>query len=246
MHLALVESAVDTLESAIRAERAGAGRIELCGSLNDGGTTPSAGLIETVTERCRIPVFVMIRPRGGGFVYSAVEHDVMLRDIEIARSLGVHGVVIGALSENNRVDGARTRELVRVAEELPVTFHRAFDQLTNPGDGLDQLTDLGVTRVLTSGGANTALEGASRIAALVDQSEGRLGIVASGGVRSSNVQEIITLTGVDEVHARITSIVSGGGGGGGSLKLRKRMPENEGAWDELDETRMRDLVNQAG
>jgi copper homeostasis protein len=244
--LALVESAVDTLESALRAERAGAGRIELCAGLNDGGTTPSAGLIEIVTERCRVPVFVMIRPRGGGFVYSGVERDVMLRDIEIARSLGVQGIVIGALGDDGKIDGARTRELVRVAQELPVTFHRAFDHVTNPGDALDELIDLGVVRVLTSGGANTALEGASRIGALVNQAEGRVGIVAGGGVRESNVQEIITLTGVDEVHARITSIVSPGGSARATLKLRKRMPDNEGAWDELDESRMRDLVNQAG
>jgi copper homeostasis protein len=187
----------------------------------------------------------MIRPRGGGFVYSGVERDVMLRDVEIARSLGVHGIVIGVLGENGKIDGARTRELVRVAEDLPVTFHRAFDHVTNAGDALDQLIDLGVARVLTSGGANTALEGASRIGALVNQAEGRVGIVAGGGVRESNVQEIITLTGVDQVHARITSIVSGSGRGGGSLKLRKRMPDNEGSWDELDESRMRDLVNQA-
>jgi len=244
--LALVESAVDTLESALRAERAGAGRIELCAGLNDGGTTPSAGLIEIVTERCRVPVFVMIRPRGGGFVYSTVERDVMLRDVEIARSLGAHGVVFGAMGEDGKVDRTRTRELVRVAEDLPVTFHRAFDQVTNPRDGLAELVDLGVARVLTSGGANTALEGASRIGALVNQAEGRVGIVAGGGVRESNVQEIITLTGVVEVHARITSIVSPDGSGRSSLKLRKRMPDNEGAWDELDESRMRDLVNQAG
>jgi copper homeostasis protein len=170
----------------------------------------------------------------------------MRRDIEIARSLGVHGIVLGALGENGRIDGARTREMVRVAEDLPVTFHRAFDHVTNSGEALDELMDLGVARVLTSGGANTALEGASRIGSLVNQADGRVRIVAGGGVRESNVQEIITLTGVDEVHARITSIVSPGGSALASLKLRKRMPDNEGAWDELDESRMRDLVNQAG
>ncbi|HEY4734907.1 MAG: copper homeostasis protein CutC [Gemmatimonadaceae bacterium] len=244
--MALVESAVDTLESALRAERAGARRIELCASLNDGGTTPSAGLIEIVTERCRLPIFVMIRPRGGGFVYTAAERDVMLRDVEIARSLGAHGVVFGALADNGKIDGTRTRQLVRVAEDLPVTFHRAFDQVTNSRDALAELIDLGVARVLTAGGANTALEGASRIGALVDQAEGRLRVMAGGGVRESNVQEIISRTGVDEVHARITSVSSGGEGGHGSVKFRTQMPDNEGDWDELDESRMRDLVTQAG
>jgi len=244
--LTLVESAVDTLESALRAERAGAGRIELCASLNDAGITPSAGLISAVTEGCGIPVFVLIRPRGGGFVYSDAELEVMVRDVKTARSLGAQGIVIGALDENGKINLTATRDLVRAAEGLPVTFHRAFDLIANQTEGLEQLIDAGVGRVLTSGGANTALEGAPRIAALVNQSRGRLGIIAGGGVRENNVREIISLTGVEEVHARIASIVCPNGSPRSSVKLRKRLPDNEGAWEELDESRMRDLVTQAG
>jgi len=244
--LALVESAVDTLESALRAERAGAGRIELCAALNDAGITPSAGLISAVTERCGIPVFVLIRPRGGGFVYSEAELAIMARDVKTARSLGAQGIVIGALDEIGRIDRAGTRQLVRAAEDLPVTFHRAFDLVANQTEALEQLIAAGVARVLTSGGANTALEGAPRIAAMVNQGRGRLRIIAGGGVRGNNVREIISLTGVEEVHARIASIVSPTGYTRATVKLRKRLPDNEAAWEELDESRMRDLVEQAG
>jgi copper homeostasis protein len=244
--LPLVEAAVDTLESALTAERAGTGRIELCASLSDGGTTPSAGLIAAVRERCRIPVFVLVRPRGGDFVYSDAEIGIMLRDIQLARSLGADGIVTGALDANAKIDVGKTRELVRVAKGLPVTFHRAFDYSASLAEALDQLIDAKVSRVLTSGGSNTALEGAPRISALVKQSAGRIAIVAGGGVRENNVREVITLTGVTEVHARISAIVGGTGSNRAvKLKLRKRLPDHEGAWDELDEERMRDLVRQA-
>jgi copper homeostasis protein len=245
--LPLVEAAVDTLESAHCAERAGAGRIELCASLSDGGTTPSAGLMAAVVERCRIPTFVLIRPRGGSFVYSEREIEVMLRDIELAKAMGASGIVTGALTADGRIDLKQTRALVRGAADLTVTFHRAFDFATKSTESLEELIDAGVSRVLTSGGANTALEGAPRISALVNQARGRIGIVAGGGIRENNVHEVIALTGVKEVHARISSIVGGSGRSGNpKIKLRKKLPDNESAWEELDEGRMRDLVKQAG
>lgn len=169
----------------------------------------------------------------------------MVRDVDLARLAGAAGIVIGALNANARIDIATTRELVRASKGLPVTFHRAFDYVSNLAEALDQLIEAGVTRVLTSGGANTALEGAPRIAALMKQADGRIRIIAGGGVRESNVREIIALTGVDEVHARIASIVHGPSLAGKPLKLRKRLPDNEGAWEELDESRMRDLVQLA-
>ncbi len=243
----LVEAAVDTLDSALSAERAGAGRIELCASLSDAGTTPSAGLIGATAERCRIPIFVLIRPRGGSFVYSDAEIEIMRRDITLAKLQGAHGIVTGALDTDATIDAKNLRILVSAAKELPVTFHRSFDYTTNPAEALEELIDAGVARVLTSGGANTALEGASRIAALVRQARGRIVIVAGGGIRESNAREVITLTGVDEVHARISSIVTGiGPTGGPRIKLRKPLPDDESAWEELDEGRMRDVVRQAG
>jgi copper homeostasis protein len=190
---------------------------------------------------------VLVRPRGGDFVYSDAEIGIMLRDIHLAKSLGAKGIVTGALDTNAKIDMEKTRELVHVAKGLPVTFHRAFDYAANLGEAVDMLIDAKVSRILTSGGANTALEGAPRISALVKRAAGRIAIVAGGGVRESNVREVITLTGVTEVHARISAIVSGTvSGRPAKIKLRKRLPDNEGAWEELDEERMRDLVRQAG
>ena len=243
----LVEAAVDTIESALSAERAGAGRIELCASLSDAGITPSGGLIAAAVERCRIPVFVLIRPRGGSFGYSDGEMEIMLRDVALVKSLGAHGVVAGVLQPNALIDVKKVRMLVSAAKPLPVTFHRAFDYASNREESLEELIGAGVARVLTSGGASTALEGASGIAALVRQARGRIRIVAAGGIRENNVREVVVLTGVTEVHARISSIVGGAAGGrGGEIKLRKRLPDDESAWEELDEHRMRDLVQQAG
>ena len=200
----LVEAAVETLDSAIAAERAGAHRVELCASLDDGGTTPRAGLIRVAKTRINIPVFVLIRPRGGDFVYSAAEIEVMKRDVELARSEGAAGIVTGALDDKGRVEIATTRALIEAAGGLPVTFHRAFDAASDLSTALELLIDAGVSRVLTSGGANTALEGAHTIARLVEQSNGRITIVAGGGIRAHNVREVIARTGVPEIHARMT------------------------------------------
>lgn len=149
----------------------------------------------------RIPVFVMIRPRGGGFVYSADEIGAMSRDIEFAVSIGVAGIVTGALTSHGRIDLEQTRTLLAAAG-LPVTFHRAFDVIENPLDALEQLIDLGVSRVLTSGGAPTAAEGGNAIAALVAQARDRIAIVAGGGIREHNVRDVIARTGVTEIHTR--------------------------------------------
>lgn len=200
--MVLVEAAVETPESAIASERSGAGRVELCASLAEGGTTPSAELLGTVTTQIGIPVFVMIRPRGGGFVYSEDEIETMKRDVEIARSHEVAGIVTGALDDNGRVDIATVRALIEAAGGLPVTFHRAFDAAADLSEALERVIDAGASRVLTSGGANTALEGADTIARLVDQANGRIIIVAGGGIRDNNVRQVIARTGVTEIHAR--------------------------------------------
>jgi copper homeostasis protein len=198
----LVEAAVESLESALAAESAGASRLELCANLNDGGTTPSPSLIAEVLDKAQIPVFVMIRPRGGGFVYTDDEIVAMTRDIEHARSSGIAGIVTGVLTPGARVDVERTRSLVSAAAGLPVTFHRAFDSAENLPDALEQLIQIRVKRVLTSGGAPTALEGASVISELVAQARDRITIIAGGGIRDNNVHEVIVRTGVREIHTR--------------------------------------------
>jgi copper homeostasis protein len=198
----LIEAAVESLESALAAEGAGANRIELCANLRVGGTTPDASLIAAVLDATNLPVFVMIRPRGGGFVYSDDEIKQMLRDVEHARTTRVAGIVTGVLNPHARVDVERTRVLVSAASGLPVTFHKAFDSTANLPEALEQLIQIGVSRVLTSGGSPTALEGASTIADLVDQARDRIAIIAGGGIREHNVRELIVRTGVREVHAR--------------------------------------------
>lgn len=201
--MTLVEAAVETLESALAAERAGADRIELCENLSEGGTTPGEELIAAATERTRIPVFVLIRPRAGDFVYSQSEFDEMLRDIERVGSLGIAGIVTGALTTQGRVDVGLTRALVEAAAGLPVTFHRAIDSAANLPASLEETIEAGASRVLTSGGAATALEGMDVLAALADQAGTRIGIVAGGGIREHNVRDVISRTGVREVHARL-------------------------------------------
>jgi copper homeostasis protein len=200
--LILIEAATETLEDVLAAQRAGAGRIELCANLGVGGTTPSDELVRATLEETELPVFVMIRPRGGGFVYSDEEMEGMLRDIDRARSAGIAGIVTGVLTPDNLIDTDRTRRLVSAAGALPVTFHRAFDSTHSLPDSLEQLIQLGITRVLTSGGAPTALEGAPAISALVAQARGRIAIIAGGGVREHNVRELIALTGIREIHSR--------------------------------------------
>ena len=200
--LMTIEGAVESVESAVAAEGDGAGRIELCANLSVGGTTPTADLIAAVLEKTQLPVFVMIRPRGGSFVYSTAELAEMTRDIERARTMGIGGIVTGVLEPDGGVDVDRTRSLVESAAGLPVTFHRAFDRIRNLPDALEQLIAIGVARVLTSGGAPTALDGASAIAALVAKARGRITILAGGGVREHNVCDLVAQTGVAEVHSR--------------------------------------------
>jgi len=239
----LVEACIDSVASALAAERGGAGRVELCGALHDAGTTPSAGMIAAVKARVRLPVFVIVRPRGGGFVYSADEIDVMRRDVDAARRLGADGIVTGALCADGTVDAAATRALVDAAEGLPVTFHRAFDLVAERAGALEALAACGVARVLTSGGASTAIEGADAIAALVAQSAGRVTVVAGGGVREAHAAELVRRSGVCEVHVRGTrpahSTMTPANDG---IRLRKALPADEDAWEETDEARIRDFV----
>ena len=198
----LVEAAVESVEAALAAERAGADRIELCVNLDSGGTTPSNTLIGDVVRGAHIPVFVLIRPRAGDFAYTAQEIDAMVREIALARSAGVAGIVTGALNPDRSVDSEHTRALVDAAAELPVTFHRAFDSTPNLTDALEQVIDAGASRVLTSGGAATAHDGAAAIASLVDQAGGRISIVAGGSIRPHNVRDVIAWTRAREIHSR--------------------------------------------
>lgn len=203
--MTLLESVVQTAADAAAAERAGAHRLELCVGLEAGGVTPPADLIGAVVHQVSIPVFVMIRPRAGDFVFSETEFAAALRDVDVARQHGARGIVTGILHGDGRIDLERTRRIVARAGDLPVTFHRAFDAVPDQPVALEQIISAGVRRVLTSGAAPAALEGADRIAALVRQAGGRLTVLAGGGVRAHNVRGLVARTHVSEVHARFES-----------------------------------------
>ena len=198
----LVEACVDSVQGAIAAERAGARRLELCANLVEGGTTPSGGMMRAVHRCVGIPVFAIVRPRGGDFLYDAADIEVMLRDIEFAKSCDVHGIVSGALNPNGTIDEDGTSALIEAAHPLPFTFHRAFDVTRDLDEALDALQALGVHRVLTSGGAATALEGAERLARLVRRGGERIVVMAGGGVRRDNAAAVVAATHVQEVHLR--------------------------------------------
>ena len=203
----LIEACVDSIDSAIEAELGGADRVELCGELLQGGVTPSAGLIGGVCERIKIPVFALIRPRTGDFLYDDDELDVMLRDIEFVRSLNVEGIVIGALTRDGDIDIGTLYTLIAAAGDMNVTFHRAFDFVKDQRVALEALIELGVDRVLTSGGAPSALEGVEMLAELVDQGGSDIAILAGGGINASNVADVVRLSGVEEVHVRASAPV---------------------------------------
>ena len=206
----LIEAAVESAEAAIAAERAGAQRIELCANLTEGGTTPSAGTIGVALSRVGVPVFVMIRPRGGDFLYSPMELAVMMRDIATARTLGAHGVVVGALTADGAVDVERMRAFVEAARPLPVTFHRAFDLASDLGAALEALAASGVRRVLTSGGAPRAADGITRIASLVERAGDRISVMPGGGINAANALQILAETGAREIHVGGTKPIASG------------------------------------
>ncbi len=208
-----LEICVDSVAGAMAAQQGGADRLELCSALSEGGITPSLGLIRQVLRSTHLPVMVMIRPRGGGFVYSSAEIDVMLEDIDAVNRAGAHGVVLGALTPERTIDLTVCGKLIQRARQLhtmghrrsgdplSVTFHRAFDILAEPMQGLEQLMDLGFDRVLTSGQAATAGEACELIAELVTRAGDRLSVMPGGGITPDNVADIVTATGASDIHA---------------------------------------------
>ena len=195
-----MEVCVDSIQSAINAEKGGASRLELCGCLGDGGTTPTLGMLHIVKESMKIPIFVMVRPRGGDFLYSEHEFQVMKEDIASFKDKGADGFVFGILTPDGDIDTRKVKELISLSRPLPVTFHRAFDMVRDPRASLEALITLGVDRLLTSGCELTVQEGAPLIKSLVEQAKGRISIMPGGGINEENLARILTDTEVREFH----------------------------------------------
>ena len=196
-----IEICVESVDGVLAATAAGADRAELCADLTEGGITPSAGTMRAARDGApTLGLMVMIRPRGGDFLYSDVELDVMRRDLDVAKDCGADGVVFGLLEPDGRVDQDRTARLVEQSRPLSVTFHRAFDMTPDPRQALEDLVQVGVDRVLTSGQQDCAADGVALLKELVDQAADRIGILPGGGLVDSQLREVLEKTGAREIH----------------------------------------------
>jgi copper homeostasis protein len=199
----LIEIATADFTTTKNAVAGGADRIELCAALCEGGTTPSYGTIRQCREAFAVSLFPIIRPRGGDFYYSDEEFEIQQKDVQLCKSLGCDGVVIGLLHKNGSIDVKRTEILVRLAYPMEVTFHRAFDRCKDPFSALEQLIEAGCQRILTSGQQATAPEGADLIAQLVQQSADRIILMPGSGVRKDNIAQLARQTGAVEFHSSL-------------------------------------------
>lgn len=187
-------------------ERSGAHRIELCANPHEGGTTPSAGFIDAARKKVSIELFPIIRPRGGNFLYSEDEYEVIKADVMYCRDAGCDGIVTGLLQQDGRVDKQRISEIVRIADPMEVTFHRAFDRTPDAFAAMEDILNAGCTRILTSGLQPTAHDGRNLLRELVERAKSRIIIMPGSGIRSSNIREIATLTGATEFHSSARKI----------------------------------------
>jgi copper homeostasis protein len=232
-----IEIVVYNIDSAIRAQQGGADRIELCDNPGEGGTTPSSGTIELVRQNVSLDVFVMIRPRGGDFHYSSYEFHSMKRDIIQCQKLSADGVVFGILNPDGTLDKKRCKELIERARPLKVTCHRAFDMTRDPFQALEDCIEVGFDRILTAGQQAQALKGAPLIGELIKRAAGRIAIMPGSGVNENTVEEIIRISGAQEIHFSATAfkdsamvyknmdIAGMGSDEGSEFKLRTVDPE---------------------
>ena len=196
------EACVENFQEAVAAEKRGADRIELCDNLCVGGTTPSFGTLKLCSEKLNIPVFAMIRPRGGNFVYSENELEIMRADITICKDFGLAGIVLGILSPESKINIEQTCELVELARPMQVTFHKAFDQVPDYLEALEDVIRTGADRILTSGTKETAAEGTGILNHIIDCARKRIKIVAAGKITSENLEELSKQIQTDEFHGK--------------------------------------------
>lgn len=200
----LLEICTASLEDCFAAQEGGADRVELNSALSLGGLTPSLGLLQETRQALRLPIIVMIRPRPAGFCYSASEFTVMQREVELALAHGADGIAFGILHEDGTIDQPRCASIIQQAAGREIVFHRAFDVTPNARVALEQLIDLGVTRVLTSGQESSAYNGATRIAEFIKEAAGRIQILPAGGINRFTIADILSRTGCEQVHASLT------------------------------------------
>ncbi|WP_295771557.1 copper homeostasis protein CutC [uncultured Mucilaginibacter sp.] len=196
-----IEICAGSVNSALIAQQGGAYRVELCDNLKEGGTTPSYAQIAMARKLLNIKLYVIIRPRGGDFLYSDLEFEIMREDIKCCQEIGCDGVVFGLLKSDGHIDIKRCLKLKEAAGNMGLTFHRAFDRCKDPLAALEDIIDLGFERILTSGLEEDALTGARLISNLVKQAKGRISIMPGAGVRTSNLAQLIQLTGANEFHS---------------------------------------------
>jgi len=195
-----LEICVDTVDSAIIAQESGADRVELCNNLIEGGTTPGPGTIASVRNNLSIPINVIIRPRGGDFLYTDLEYDIMRRDIEYCGELGIDGIVIGILRSSGEIDIERTARLIEFAQPMSATFHRAFDMCREPMKGLEDVIETRADRLLTSGLKEKAFDGIKLLSKLVKRAGNRIIVMPGSGINNSNISAIAKATNATEFH----------------------------------------------
>ncbi len=196
------EACIECFQEAVTAEKRGADRIELCENLGVGGTTSSFGTLKLCREKLNIPVFAMIRPRGGNFVYSGNELEIMEADIKICKKLGIPGIVLGILTPDNKINVEQTRNLVELARPMQVTFHKAFDQAPDYLEALEDVISTGAERILTSGTKKTATAGIDILNHIIDHARGRIKIIAAGKITSENLEILSQQIRTNEFHGK--------------------------------------------
>jgi len=237
-----LEVCANSYRSALAAQNGGAKRVEFCDNLAEGGTTPSYAQIALAKKNLTIEVWPIIRPRGGDFLYSEIEFELMKEDIKICKSLNCEGIVIGILKEDGTIDKERCAELIELAKPMEVAFHRAFDMSNDMDQALEDLIALKIKRVLTSGGASSAILGAAKLAQLVKNANGRIIIMPGAGISENNIKNLIAQTGATQFHASAKEFVVS------KMKFRNAETkmgsiEDEYQYELTSETKVKALVD---
>lgn len=226
------------IDSCTKAQNAGANRIELCDNPSEGGTTPSYGFIKAARKILGIDLFPIIRPRGGDFLYSQNEFEVMKTDIQICKDLGCDGVVIGMLHEDATIDKIRCAALVNIAYPMSVTFHRAFDRVADSAQALEDLIEIGCERILTSGFYPSAIDGAENIKNLIKLADDRIIIMPGSGVKAVNIKALLEKTGATEIHSSARKMIDS------NMKYFSATMNEHLQSVDLDEDEVRQMVLQ--